>query len=412
MLHIHFGAGRLGLGLIAPFFQKPDSELYLLNRSASTANDTGSTQLEPQRRNELLQNNPKKAYVIQPPGGSAGASETVAYNGYYLYDENNLDELVLSIAEKSEGKQEGVIVTASILKPTNYRCVIQALNALCKVKEEGGGVGSIFLVACENTVSAQEVFSNQELSKLIRPATRCHVQCVHALVDRMCVGLEEYAGDETTGGQPTVLVRAEEYGSLKLELRPEMEDLPAICQGSRIEFSRHLDVEKQIKSWLLNGAHWLIALSAFQQSKGDTALKLNEFLVNDPKQQRFAAAVLQEMRDGIEILLRKQPQYAAFVQDINASDYLDGAAKMILRRFSTTEDSMSRILARFRAPKPDEVMTIEEFVKRFLDRVDPPMAAYQQEKGVAPTAASQGLFNLCRLMASGQFVDATAARAH
>jgi hypothetical protein len=247
---------------------------------------------------------------------------------------------------------------------------------------------------------------NQELSKLIRPATRCHVKCVHALVDRMCVGLEEYAGDETTGGQPTVLVRAEEYGSLKLELRPEMEDLPAICQGSRIEFSRHLDVEKQIKSWLLNGAHWLIALSAFQQSKGDTALKLNEFLVNDPKQQRFAAAVLQEMRDGIEILLRKQPQYAAFTRDRNASDYLDGAAKMILRRFSTTEDSMSRILARFRAPKPQEVMTIEEFTKRFLDRVDPPLTAYQEEKGIAPAAASQGLFSLSRLVAAGQFVDA------
>jgi mannitol-1-phosphate/altronate dehydrogenase len=410
MLHLHFGAGRLGLGLIAPYFQKPGSELYLLNRSTSTANETGSTQLEPQRRNELLRHHPKRVYVIQPPGGSAGVSETVPYDGFCLYEENNLTELVLSMAEKSQRKQAGVIVTASILKPAHYRSVVQALNALCQVKEEQGGVGSIFLVACENTVSAQEVFRDEELSKFILPATRCHVHCVHALVDRMCVGLEEYPGDETTGYQPTVLVRAEEYGSLKLELCPETEPLRELCRGSRVEFSQHLDVEKQIKSWLLNGAHWLIALSAFQESQGNTALKLNEFLANDPRRQRFAAAVLQEMRDGVEILLRKRPEYQAFVQEVPPGDYLDGAAKMILHRFLTTEDSMSRILARFRAPKPKEVMTIEEFVKRFLDRVDPPMAAYQEEKGVAPTAASQGLFNLCRLVASGQFVDAPVAR--
>lgn len=54
MLHIHFGTGRLGLGLVAPFFQSEGSELYLLNRSSSAKNPTGSTALEPSRRNELL----------------------------------------------------------------------------------------------------------------------------------------------------------------------------------------------------------------------------------------------------------------------------------------------------------------------------------------------------------------------
>ncbi len=43
MLHIHFGAGRLGLGLVAPFFQRPGSELHLLNRAVSGTNATGST---------------------------------------------------------------------------------------------------------------------------------------------------------------------------------------------------------------------------------------------------------------------------------------------------------------------------------------------------------------------------------
>jgi mannitol-1-phosphate/altronate dehydrogenase len=233
MLHIHFGAGRLGLGLIAPYFRKSGSELYLLNRSVSATNDTGSTQLDPQRRNELLRNNTKKVYVIQPPGGSAGTSETVPYDGYCLYDQNNVEELTRSLARKSTKKEEGVIVTASILKPANYRSVIQALNVLCRMKEEEGAIGSVFLIACENTLSAHEVFADEQLSELIHLETRRHVKCVPALVDRMCVGLEEYPGDETTGHQPMVLVRAEEYGSLKLELRPDIEDLPE--QQNRVQ---------------------------------------------------------------------------------------------------------------------------------------------------------------------------------
>ena len=51
---------------------------------------------------------------------------------------------------------------------------------------------------------------------------------VHALVDRMCVGLEE---DNTTA-HPTVRVVAEEYGSLKLGLYRETEPLVASAGGT------------------------------------------------------------------------------------------------------------------------------------------------------------------------------------
>jgi hypothetical protein len=88
---------------------------------------------------------------------------------------------------------------------------------------------------------------------------------------------------------------------------------------------------------------------------------------------------------------------------------VDGAAAAILRRFSSTEDSIARILARFRKPSPHETTSIESFIKRFFDRVDPAIAAYQSEKGVPPPATSHGLVSLCRLLASGTFVDVAAA---
>jgi hypothetical protein len=67
---------------------------------------------------------------------------------------------------------------------------------------------------------------------------------------------------------------------------------------------------------------------------------------------------------------------------------VDGAAAAILRRFSSTEDSIARILARFRKPSPHETTSIESFIKRFFDRVDPAIAAYQSEKGVPPPATT------------------------
>jgi hypothetical protein len=409
MLHIHFGAGRLGLGLVAPFFQKPGSELILLNRAQSGKNETGDTELAPERKAQLLKEQPQRLYGIQTPGEPARLREVVGYTEFRTYNPSDMGEIISDITSRSSAKAEGVVVTASVVNVSNYSPVVKALNQICDAKERGEQIGDIYLVACENTVSAHEVFQREEFRDVLLPCTGQATRPVHGLVDRMCVGLEEYPGDGKAILDPTVLVRAEEYGSLKLEITPETEALMELCKGSKIEFSRHLDVEKKIKGWLLNGTHWLIALTAFEASKGNTELKLNEYLAAHPQRQEFAAQVIHEISEGIEIMLRNQPEYAAFVRDISPRDYLDGASAAILRRFSSTEDSISRILARFRKPCPDETTTIENFVRRFFDRVDPAIAAYAAEKGVEPPATSHGLVSLCRLLASGTFVNGPVA---
>ncbi len=280
--------------------------------------------------------------------------------------------------------------------------MIDALNTIARSKkQQPGSIGEVYLVACENTVSAYEVFEHDDLSGRIEKYTQEHVHCVHALVDRVCVELEEVIFQ----GEPTVLARAEEYGSLKLEVSPETEALPDVLKGSRIEFSRHLDVEKEIKSWLLNGSHWLIALTAFQETGGNPEVKLNEFITGTPDHELYASEVIQEMRDGIEALLRTEPRFQGFVQDVNVTGYLDGAASSILERFKSNDDTITRILARFRAPTPEAVTTVQSFIDRFLGRIEPPLMAYQAEHGTPPKSATQGIFNLFRLQASGTYVD-------
>ncbi len=176
-----------------------------------------------------------------------------------------------------------------------------------------------------------------------------------------------------------------------------------------VEFSRHVDTEKQIKSWLLNGTHWLIALNAFQESRGGRDMKLNEFLIADPRQLAFARTAMEEMKEGVAILLRGDDRFRGFVADTDVEAYLNGAASAILARFCATEDPITRILARFRAPTPGSMDTVASFSERFADRAREPMRAYEAARGVRPPAATRGVRSLDRLVASRTFITAAAA---
>lgn len=404
MLHIHFGAGRLGLGLVVPAFRSPTTESVVLNRAVPSANATGTTALGPERRNALLRGNPDRTYRLRILDGSGTRYETVAYAGFHTYRSDDIKPLTRRIAEASTAKARGVVVTASVLKPENYAPVLACLNALATMRQAGEPVGPLFLVACENTVSAQDVLHGSALPGQASAAALRLVTPVAALVDRICVGLEE----DASGPHPTVAVQVEPYASLKLAQDPGTEILPDLCAGSAVGFSRHLEVEKQIKGWLLNGTHWLIALRAFQASGGDRDMKLNEFIATSAEQRRHAAAVMDEMREGVALLLRRDPAYADFVRDIDVDAYLAGAAAAILGRFVATEDPISRILARFQAPEPGDPSTLEAFSRRFAGRINEPFDAYEAQNGTLPPAASRSLLSLLHLVETGTFIDAPA----
>lgn len=404
MLHIHFGAGRLGLGLVAPYFRTTGTELHILNRARSGIKATGDTALSAGRRNELLKKHPQKMYIIQPPGdersGEDSGRENVHYDGFAAYDDASFEARMHAILDRSTAREAGVIVTASVLKPENYRAILKGLHVLA-LAHEGGRTGPLYLVACENTLLAQEVLDDGDLDDAVTDEIRSCVTCVPALVDRMCVGLEE----DRSGAAPAVLVRAERFGSLKLQLAPETERLVALLNGSRVEFSRHVETEKQIKSWLLNGSHSLIALAAFSESEGNRDLMLNEFLGARPERLKFAESVMREMQDGVAAILKTDPRYASFVADVDPDEYLAGASQAILRRFLETRDPITRILARFQAPSANSLATIEAFSKRFADRVGGPLTAYQADHGVPPPASTQSVLSLVKLLANGTFID-------
>lgn len=409
MLHIHFGAGRLGLGLVAPILRRDDASLFLFNRAVSGGSVTGGTAVDPARRNALLERHPHKTYVLKTPGGDGQVRERVTYDGFFTYQNSeDVTGVVAKLLEQTSHAKEGVIVTASVLTAEHYEPVVYALNALSAIKAKAADrVGNLYLIACENTVSASEVLAYDGFADILSEATREHTRCVHALVDRVCVELEE----ALVGGEPTLVVMAEKYAALKLKIGPESESLVKLLEGTGVSFSRHLEIEKDIKSWLLNGSHWLIALTAFQETKGNADLKLNAWLAEHPNHHLFAEEIISEMRDGVEALLLAEPQYAEFASDVNVTEYLDNAAAAILARFEANEDTIARILARFRAPTPEAIGTVEQFIARFLSRIEDPITAFERQHGTPPKSTTHSLFNLFRLQANGLYVDSNRSEA-
>src|SRR3978361_1324223 len=173
MLHVQCGAGRLGLCLVAPFFRTPNSELYILNRAVSSSKATGQTDLDPVRRNQLLSGNPEKFYVIEPHGGQSDQRQVVHYDGFFAYDEDTLDEILQTILDGSRTKQDGIVVTASLLIAKNYRPVLRLLHLAAEHDE----AGPLFLVACENTLSANQVLEEGALCEAVSGQVRPHAHC-------------------------------------------------------------------------------------------------------------------------------------------------------------------------------------------------------------------------------------------
>ena len=135
-----------------------------------------STGLSPARRNELLRDHPERHYFIQKPAGSDSDRQVVRYDRFFPFEQGEVAEIVRSIARESSGKEAGVVVTASILDAASYGPVVEALNALSRMKEEGDdrSAGSTWSPA-RTPLTAHEVFEDERLRRPDRPEAREHV---------------------------------------------------------------------------------------------------------------------------------------------------------------------------------------------------------------------------------------------
>jgi hypothetical protein len=406
MLHLHFGCGKLGLGLVAPYLKTAESELFLLNRSAPStvvmqAGDQSAYAqahtLNSTKRNSLLQAGGGGFWVSN---GSATARTYVAYNGFSSYHDDDIVSVINRIVQCSQRSADGVIITASLVYIEHYAPIVLALQTLCKARDhDPDRIGEIYFIACENMFNANDVLAHPAYHALLSKTHERTICCVDAIVDRICSRLDIFVEE----GQEHLFVCTEPYGKLTLELPKARPAFAASLSGSRVTFSQHLAAERDVKGWLLNGSHWLIALTAFRETNGNPDVKLNTFITESIMHRYYAGEIITEMRQGVEALLRADPTYAAFLHDTDITAYLDNAAASILMRFASNEDSIVRILRRFRAPSVDDVGAVQTFVDSLLQKIERPLHAYGTQYGAAPRASTEALMNVLRLQATATY---------
>lgn len=443
MLHIHFGCGRLGLGLIAPYMRTADSELVLFNRSPSDSPSAQAgwlvdrpsqafdsppaegdlvTPTDAVGRNALLADGANRGdgeppyYLISHSNGhdQRGRSR-VRYNRFFTYGDD-IDTLIHNVLEQSCQKHKGVIVSSALMQVQHYAGVVRALNVLRGANEMSGPaahndatqvqekrIGRLYFVACENMFDTADVLADEAFADMLGTPGQRPIHCVTALVDRICSRMDRCMED----GRERLLVSTESYGKLTLHEESGQTALAEMLAGSKVTFSKHLQTEREIKVWLLNGSHLLIALTAFRETNGDMDLKLNEFIADSTMHRYFAGEIITEMRDGVEAVLQSDPTYASFLHDVDITAYLDETAACILSRFAHNEDSVIRILNRFRAPAEDDIFAVQTFVSILLRKIERPLHAYAEKFGVPPKASTEALVNVLRLQASATYANST-----
>lgn len=189
MKHLHFGAGRLGLGLVATMAHEAGLTTIIYNRETTASKAKSGDEISPKRRNELLSQKPRFVSStldpIKPNATKISFKEFRTYNS-----ESSPDEFAQPLSTN-----EPWLVTASLIAPEAYDFPAAVVAEAAKARMEMGIAAPIYLMAFENE------FKTDLFEAKVKEATeRNHPEIdqaalpvvgVNIMADRICTSLDE-----------------------------------------------------------------------------------------------------------------------------------------------------------------------------------------------------------------------------
>lgn len=398
MVQIHFGAGRLGLGLLGPLANQSKFPFVILNREASDTFAREGDRISPSQKNALLLNasGSFSHYALQ----SMNMNETkrgislVPFAGFQLYNDENVQELGQTYAD-DVAELPFVFITATLTNVEFYMSVFNFLIGLVDRLNSLRSTCRVYLMCCENDFNTDKVWDF--FSSLISPAGRRRITPVRSVVDRICTSLTEEQG--------ILCVLCEEFGRVTIEDRNLEKDFrDKLADNPLVRMTHHFEAERDLKIFVVNGSHLAIAL----QSYAKRPWQINEFISFSNENAEFAWGLIQEIRDGtIAVLQTNTKRYGDFATDPRRIEYVNTLALEFFERIRTTDDYATRILSRFRKPAlhPAKIDNVQRFMNRFDSRVIEPMQGYAARYGKQPLNLTTAFVSMIKLISTGQFVD-------
>lgn len=347
-VHVHIGPGALGLGLIGPVSRDAGLRLVLAGSSsreswpvAAAIGDTGG-------------------YTLRHPVGATPSHVPVDQ----VIDLDQSGALRDALCDRS-----ALLLTTPVTQSGLDQLVPLMEDALA-ARAACGFEAPLFVVACENTLGA--VYSELAASG-VAGAT-----FIGAVVDRIC---EPPALD----GQ-AVQLWTEEYGTWHLERTSSSGDLEqALSAVPQVDFVDHFAAVRLRKLYLVNGAHLVAALHAWDQG--------------EPFMHHFVQSAF-----GQDLLRRALEESSDALAFRHPNAFLEGDLRNfsheILTRFGTHPYTVANVLRN--RLRPTE---LRSYLTGLAEKVVAPALRFLEQWSSPPPVLTQAVYVAVNLVAQGRFVQ-------
>lgn len=317
-----------------------------------------------------------RSYQRRTPGIDGNSEEINITDG--MFSSGDIARLVAFAARPSL-----LLVTTSLKDGLDTSIPILRALLLERQQREGSSEATVFIVPCENVLTAQFV----SFSAVAQSLGATYVPCV---VDRLCS--QPYVDPATH----EVCVETEEYASWVLQRSDQTGPLEALLQplvaSGVAQFVGDIEAFRRRKLWLVNGVHAACALLALHANE----LALEAFLKTEGGE-----FVLRETQGelGHAFLEASKADETDELQDEDLATF----SSKIRERFMSTPDSPLRVLSRFAEHQ------LPAFFRNVGPKlVEPAFRLIREEPNRPPPMLSYAVWACLALASEGRFVDSPA----
>ena len=344
-LHLHFGAGKLGLGLVVPALEESDTRYVIVQR--------------PSQDWEAICNSDCPSIPLMVNGEAAVEGGLTVITDRHIQDAAKRGESLLDLLSHSPEGQGHLLLTSDqdlckelANSSTSFSCALggaisQVLVPILSELPPRFKAARPTLYACENDLDSVALLAGE---------LKNSVNVLPCMVDRIC-STREIVSD----GNPAIRVDAEDHtGSIVVldSTVSDEEDLP--LDGETVQVPETEEVADYLfvqKKRLVNSMHTVLAFSTLvDYDRNNTSLfQWEEALPHLPLLNYETAD--SEVKDMIwawavaQILVLMKEQGVDVMSEAHSADSEDelveqllAVARQTLERFSSIEDTTTRVL--------------------------------------------------------------------
>lgn len=378
--HVHFGAGKLGLGLIVPITKQAGFRTLVVTKSSGKENKEAAYSKLNKSKKYVLQIKKKKNHQM------ITTSQSIQLNDFHEYRES----VSKKILEKIATKNLRLITTA--VGESNLDKVSSEIVQIIRIRFKNKINQHLVIIACENLVSNSDELK-KKINRLLKDEEKKYssdnVFFCNCVVDRVCPTLNE-------AGKLVNVVAYEYYNWILNKNNLPKEDLIYLrkhfkkTKGVHFADNPEFELKQTLKIWCFNGIHLALAVYGRDALRNESAL-LSEAIGHDRISQ-----TIRRLQNAYTYVIS-----AAF--KIDRKTIVKYQDHFIKRIKENDDDKIERIIDDLlRVIKYDQKFhEVEAFLKKVQDRLISPMIKFSE---IGPSKINSSKLSVSKIQERENFL--------